>query len=316
MKVLDRSATINLAQTMRAHNSAFIEGSPWNRWHAMFFNPDNPTDARTIWQYRSTASTVAEVAKAVTKYNDGIFALTLPQGTGANERVGAEVQVTKDKWLFNFWIPNHQTATSEPLATDAPASGAAQTQSTDVTAHMAAANVAPRPVKIRMICVYQSQLLEPGNVGYMPVELFDDVNQRLSHFKRGDAAGYKVLYDKTRTIFPPNSNDSVTYGTVPPKVECTFAANFSYPRRYAMADDDTNNSNLKQGGNTVGTEITYDSTTLGTSLLGGTMKGQLLWYVFVEDKHAVGSTTISDAYHFPEKGLQCRIDRRTYWTDV
>lgn len=303
MKVLDRNATLNLREAaVGGPDVPSAKGDPWDRWMSLFFNPDDPTDARTYHGYRATASTAIATAAAQGEYNAGIFALTIPQGTQANERVGAEVQVIKDKFQFQFWFPLYKTASVEP------------TRVTDTTSRAGAVELICRPIKLRLVCLYQTALLEPGNIGYLTSELFDDATNRLSHFKRGDASGYKILYDKTRTLHPPAYNTSA--GDPGFHLTANFAANFSYPRRYAMSTDDANGGGLAGSGNTLGTEVTYDDATGGTTLVGGTQKGQLLWYLFCDDKHAWSDPVTSGEFYFASKGLMMRVDRRTYWTDV
>lgn len=293
MKVLDRKEAYNLALVYAA---AKADGDPERRWQCMFYNPDAPDDNRQWWLFRAAGTTAAQKKVACDEYNGSIFSLTLPQGTQADERVGAEVQVLKDKWLFSFYCPNHDPQTEPP-------------------ANATASTMHQRPIKIRLVCVYQDKLLEPGNIGFMAREMFDDTDHRLSHFKRGDAQGYKVLYDKTRTFTPKGA--LTDYSTSLP-LQATFAANFSYPRRYAQAVTDlaAGGGGSTQGGNVLGTEVTYDVATGGTTLTGGTLKGQLLWYVFVDDKHAARDTAVGSQSHYPEYGYTMRVDRRTYWTDV
>lgn len=289
MKVISRNETVNIGNTGLVQNTS--GPARMNRWVMLFHDPDEPASQYTHLDFLGAS------AATVNKYNNSIFALTLPQGTAANERLGAEVNVLKDKWKFEFYFNS-----TEP----SPASSATATDPLTLL---------PRKLKIRLVGIFQPVLLEPGNIGYTSDELFEEVDRLETHFKRGDAQGFRKIYDKTKSIgvFDPNSTD--TTKTVMGPTKAVFAGNFSYKRRYAITNNGDLTTGANQSGNKVGTEITYDTATGYTSLNGGTSHGQILWYVFIEDLYPKNHTT-NTYWHYLQYGVGCRIDRRTYWQDA
>lgn len=288
MKVLSRNETVHIGNTGSVTNTS--GPARMNRWVMLFHDPDEQ-----FYQYTHLPF-VGSTKAIIDAYNDSIFALKLPQGTEADQRIGAEVNILKDKWKFEMYF-------------NSVAPGDSRTGTNATT-------LSPRHLKIRLIGIFQPVLLEPGNIGYTSEELFEEVDRIDTHFKRGDAQGYRKVYDKTKTlgVFPANSTSGAH--TISSPTKATFAANFAYKRRYAIKDagDDTIGDN--QSGNKVGTEITYDTLTGNTTLHGGTATGQILWYVFIEDLYPVHDSLNINQWHYLQHGLGCRVDRRTYWQDA
>lgn len=284
--MLSRNETQNIGNFGSTPTTSY--NAQMNRWIALFHNPDNPSYGYAHKPFRG--STSAEV----NAYNDSIFALKIPQGVEADQRIGAEINILKDKWKFEFYFNNNN-----PTNTTIAASG-----------------VEPRLLKIRLMGIFQPVLMEPGNIGYTSEELFEEIDRLESHFKRGDAQGYRKVYDKTLNLGVYDANSSSVDKAVLGPTKAVFAGNFSYKRRYAITSTGDATIGDNQSGNKVGTEITYDTATGITTLEGGTSHGQLLWYVFVEDMYPRHDTVTQNQWYYLQYGLGCRIDRRTYWQDA
>lgn len=265
-----------------------------NRWVALFADPRNGGNARIHSDFRG--STQAQI----NAYNDSIMALTIPQGVQADQRIGADINVVGDSWRFE-WYCNSVDPSNTTTAT-------------------AVSTLHPRVLKIRMVGVFQPTLLEPGDVGYLPTEMFEDAGSRISRFKRGDAQGYKVFYDKTKTLNVYEFN-SASVNQPRRALPAVFAANLKYRRSYAISTTGTGEHGAPQDGNTTGVEIatnvlTTSPATSYTSVNGGTARGQVLWYYFIEDTYPANGGTTANTWFYPEYGFGCSVSRRTYWQDA
>lgn len=284
--MISRNETQNIGNYGTTPTTSY--NAQMNRWIALFHNPDQPTYGLTHMPFRGSTAT------QVNAYNDSIFALKIPQGVEADQRVGAEINVLKDKWKFEFYF----NATNPANTT------------------VAAAGCEPRFLKIRLMGIFQPVLMEPGNIGYTCEELFEETDRLESHFKRGDAQGFRKVYDKTLNLAVYDASSAINYKAVLGPTKAVFAGNFSYKRRYAITGTGDATIGDNQSGNKVGTEVTYDAATGITTLEGGTAQGQILWYVFVEDMYPRHDLSVGSQWWYLQFGLGCRIDRRTYWQDA
>lgn len=296
VKVIDRDGLIQLSYPVGNPTTSTSPEAQVNRWIALFQDPDEPTSSLLAHPYRAASTSVADTRAAISAYNASPLALTIPQGTQANQRLGAEVNIVSDKFKFTWYCHPVDPTDSRTL-----------TNSTGVL---------PRRIKIRMLGIYQPYLLEPGNIGYLPAELFEKTDDIRSHFKRGDATGYRVIYDKTKTLGLFCSQSTIANRTHVGPYEVTFATKAAYKKKWALASNDSTSGETNAAGNTAGTEITLDTDTLTNTLRGGVSKGQILWYYFIEDLLPYHDAATADKWHYPQFGFGCDVKRRVYFTDA
>lgn len=267
-----------------------------NQWMALFPDPDELGNSRTYNVFRGTTQNYIDL------YNDSIFALSIPQGTEADERVGATINVLKDSWRFKIFLNLYNPADSTEVL------------SANQQLPM------PRTVKFRLVGVFQNVLLEPGDIGYLPSEFFEDTGSINSRLKRGDAQGYEVIYDKTKTL-ALNNWAKENGNRISGPNEIYFGCSKAYQRSWSIV------SGLapavhggKEDGCITGVEIATNrapgsGAVSVDTIYGGTAKGQILWYLFVED-NTVYHDTLNDGYwYYPQWGYTMQVKRRTYWND-
>lgn len=295
VKVLTRTQDFNVAASGDSAATT-SDAAETNRWTALFMDPDEPNNARIYNVFRGTTQA------AFNEYNESIFALVIPQGTEADQRVGSTINVLRDSWRFKFFwnLYNPENSTE--------------------TCSISQRQHCPRQVKIRLVGVFQDRLLEPGDIGYTPTEMFEDIDSINSRFKRGDAQGYKVIYNKTKTLNLHNYYETNTNRMGSGREEVYFGCKHAYQRVYSITNSGTGEHGGTQDGNTTGVEIATDvlttspGTTVG-SVTGGTAKGQILWYIFVEDNTVYPYGLTQDYWFYPQWGYRMQVKRRTYWND-
>lgn len=291
----DRDAilTLSTGDALGSPPTISSNNAQTNRWVALTPVVSDLSNYLIANEFKALSTSAADKKTAVDAYNASPLALTIPQGTAANQRLGASINVIKDKWKFTIFF-NSTDPSNSTLATPAT-------------------TLVPRRVKIRLIGLVQKVLLLPGSIGYTPFELFENVNDRLTHFKRGDAQGYEVVYDKTKTLALFNANSTSSSREVLGPHVAVFGANFSYRRDYAVHTAG-GAAGGTESGSTTGEEITINATT--AALEAGTSKGQILWYYYIEDMYPVHDNVTADKWYYPGYGYGCRVKRRTYWTDA
>lgn len=296
---MTRTQTFNVAASGSSLSSP-SDSAETNRWTMMFKDPDEPNGSRTYNAFRGTTQPSFDA------YNQSIFALVIPQGTEADQRVGSTINVLKDSFRFKIFWNLYNPADSRNVLSSAQK------------------NHTPRQVKFRLVGVFQDRLLEPGDIGYTSSEMFEDLDAINSRFKRGDAQGYKVIYDKTKRLNLHDYNGTNTNRMGSGSEEIYFGCSHAYQRVYSITDalSDGGTGTIHGGpedGNTTGVEIATDvipGTAGGVNAVtGGTAKGQILWYLFVEDNSVFHDTAADGYWYYPQWGYTMQVKRRTYWND-
>lgn len=292
----------------------------YNRWLALGFRAASPTSNRFLYSSAASGS----------GYNNSAFALVVPQGVGAQERVGRDINVMRDEWFFRFSFP---LALPQIDAESSLTSGAVyrnvpywtNAAGSDAVAFLAGhrihnSNVGQRPVRIRLVGLMQRVTDVPGDFGFGPGELFNNNNEITTRFNKNDARGYHIVYDKTKTFYPQPGYYSFTGGAEPAaspsrnshqKYDVSFSCKMRpYLRRY-----EGNNT----PDNTTGDEIVLDG---GGNLVGGISMGAISWYMYVEDKFASGwdtatssGTTNAGFKLYNPMFMKMEVNRKTLWTD-
>lgn len=280
-------------------------------------------------------------------YNDSPFALKVEQGVGEGQRIGRDISVVSDDWYIKIsFPPSYPGFGSQKLLT--PARGYVPVDSNEdafnriepdfagsegfagsyahefrvgypVPNHL---NASERPIRVRLVCLFQDVLDSPGDIGFPCSELFESQYDIHSRFARDGATGYKILYDKTKTLY---LNPALDYYDAPPttiidavdqnqsrKGEVSFRMNAKYLRRYepnTASDTSTTNS--------TGNEIVLT----GLDVTGGVSRGALSWYIFVEDMYSSVSlnsdtpTFNSTNIHYTCPYMSMEVNRKTLWID-
>lgn len=103
--------------------------------------------------------------------------------------------------------------------------------------------------------------------------------------------------------------------------ELYFGCKHAYQRVYSITTVGTGEHGGTEDGNTTGVEIATNvptdpasSGTVVTGVNGGTAKGQILWYIFVED-NSVFPGASDNVWYYPQYGYRMQVKRRTYWND-
>lgn len=294
VKVLTRQQTFQVGAS-GSSSTVTSATAETNQWTMLFKDPDEAANAYTYNVFKGTAQSFYNA------YNDSIFALKIPQGTGADDRVGSTINVLRDSWRFKVYLNIYNPANSMNVL------------SANQLYPM------PRTVKFRLVGVFQDRLLEPGDIGYTSTEMFEDVDSINSRFRRGDAQGYKVIYDRTKTLtlnnwYKENGN------RLPGPNELYFGCKHAYQRVYSITEVGTGEHGGLEDGNTTGVEIATDvlttsPATAATKCNGGTAKGQILWYLFIEDNTVLHDPSIAGEWWYPQWGYNMEVRRRTYWND-
>lgn len=280
-------------------------GTPggYNRWIRLGYDAAYPLAKANMY---STLDTVLGPSVLEHGYNDSPFALKIRQGTGAGERIGRDVSVVQDDWFMRFSFPSMyagQTQQEEetPVKAYVPVSGnesafcriqplwtknsaTAGTYSkkfADGDA-LSMANHGNRPISIRLVGIMQKVVDTPGDFGFTTGELFESQYDIHSRFSKDDAAGYRVVYDKTKTIVPMYyyAADQTTpindfaYIESDKKTVASFRCRLApYLRRY---------EGVESPDETYGNEVVLNSLDV---VSGGVSRGAISWYVFIEDKY-------------------------------
>lgn len=304
------------------HLSSTAYPGGYGRWLCLGFTPDAPNSTSSVYSSPTGAGG--------TGYNSSPFALVVPQGVGTQERIGRDISVMQDEWFFRLSFPialpgktlEQSLTTSEvkrmvPLWADSTFTSASQFGDGLPVAN---ANVGQRPVRVRLVGIFQDVLDRPGEFGFMPSELFNSVNEINSRFNKHDARGYKIVYDKTKTLYPQPGYAVDPNVTVTPsparnssqKFDVSFSASLpSYLRRYEAVDSPDNIAGL---------EIYYDATS--TTVTGGISMGAVTWYMYVEDNFASREkewddpATVNTGWimRYPNF-CKLEVNRKTLWTD-
>lgn len=316
-QVSDVDVWMNGDNNTTDQSSAFPGG--YNRWVALGFHPTAPTSNRFLYSSAASGS----------GYNASAFALVVPQGVGAQERVGRDINVMRDEWFFRFSFPlalpqidAESSLTSGAVYRNVPYwanAAAAQPVAFVAGNRILNTNIGQRPVRIRLVGLMQRVTDVPGDFGFGPGELFNNNNEITTRFNKNDARGYHIVYDKTKTFYP-QPGYAVANGSPPSaspsrnshqKYDVSFSCKMKpYLRRY-----EGNNT----PDNTTGDEIVLDG---GGNLVGGISMGAISWYMYVEDKFAsmmevAGSASASGAafYVYTPGFMKMEVNRKTLWTD-
>lgn len=306
-----------------------------NAWRAFRYESATSTDDTNLYRFRNDATPTTATGAEGRGYNDSPFALVIPQGTKTGERIGRDVSVVSDQWYFRWTFPriipgdsaqalttpgtlNHQRFC--PLACKGSLTAGNRDRTfCDGLPHLSA-NLSQRPIRIRMVCIFEPNCSSPGEFGFTTEELFESQFDIRSRFSVDQASGYKIVFDDTRTctlmdnlghcdigtFAASDQDDKASAGPYEVHFKCSIPP---FLRRYEAANgpDELN-----------GQEIVGDS----EAITGGVAKGALSWYFFIEDVYC--PLTISQAspgtissmirYATPEI-INLEIDRKTKWID-
>lgn len=274
----------------------------FQRWVGLAPVKDHGTNSNVFF---STGNTdFATFGAAIDGYNISPFALTIPQGIGAHDRIGNEVNVIRDSYLIRFrLVPFVETNGASPYA------------------WRSAWFVGERPIKIRLVALQWDMLQRPGMFGQAPIDLFKDPDSIESQFRSDQLSGYKVVFDETKTITCLPGTDSAAPAVaalggnnkdndIP--LEAYFKFTTSYVREYAE-------NSVTSPAVAAGTEIVNNSGNFSNE--DGVLRGVVSWYVFIDDTYAPVCTTSSGAFpdypprFFPEGGMEMRVFRNVKYTD-
>lgn len=321
-KVVDLDIWMNSYDNYSVDADANNPGG-YGRWLCLGFNPDEPDNKAALYSSPTGAGG--------TGYNSSPFALVVPQGVGTQERVGRDISVMRDEWFFRLSFPLalpgvaiEGTQTTSEIKRATPQwcdvdpilqNGAYNFGDGQASINV---NVGQRPVRVRLVGIFQSVLDRPGEFGFTVSELFNSVNEINSRFNKHDARGYKIVYDKTKTFYPQPGYVTLAAGATPSasparasaqKFDVSFSAAIpSYLRRYEAVNGPDN---------TTGSEVYYDAGT--TTVTGGISMGAISWYMYVEDKFAsmqATDATVDTGYnHYTPNFCKLEVNRKTLWTD-
>lgn len=266
----------------------------YNKWTGLFFNVHHPADESMF--FNSTRYSTTAAAHAA--FEDSPMSLSIPVGLRGNDRVGREVNVIKDSWLFKLRVPSVDDG------------------GLVAGNWVPAINLSNRPVTVRLIGIMQPHLAVPGELGFTPDQLFEDSTDLNTRFNRDDARGYRVFFDEThRFAMCPTTLDSVSGDAgadvdSPLPLEKKVAAKLRYVRRWSDAS----------------TELTapdsgWETTTAANDDLG-IMTNGITWYIYIKDdaapvKAGLSSSTYPDwrsALHHPLY-FEVEVFRNTRYTD-
>lgn len=290
----------------------------YGRWLCLGITPNDLTSTRSLFSSPSGTG----------GYNTSAFALVIPQGVGTQERIGRDVSVMRDEFFFRLSFPlalpqvdAEQANTTSTVSRLLPywTDSAATAASNFLAGHrFPNANVGQRPMRVRLVGIHQNVLDRPGEFGFLPSELFNSVNEITSRFNKHDARGYRIVYDKTKSLYPQPGYLS-NYGVAPQasparqsaqKFDVSFSCSLPpYLRRYEAADAPDNVG---------GSEILLS----GITPTAGVSIGATTWYLFVEDEFCsrensggASSTSGASFHEYHPQFLKLELNRKTLWTD-
>lgn len=339
LDVLSTSHPSGALGTSQYTTPGALNGGACNQWMCLGYQTSD-TKKQMIFPRPTTDSALSGPTKSTGRgYNDSPFALIIPQGTGALERVGRDVSVIRDDWFIRFMVPmsipgyaTEQTLTrAEPyrpdfvdhyvqrviptasLGTLAPGN---RDSEFDLGHNMINENLGQRPMRVRMVCIFQDQVDLAGVIGFHPSQLFASQYDIHSRFSKVGASGYKVIYDKTKTFVPQGAQVSMTTADQNEtnrqnsyKTDLVFRLNTKYLRRYeGQVDPDE----------IEGKEVAHDESNV---IVGGVSRGALTWYFFIEDQycaqHASSGTPATSVLmrHETHTFYQFEVNRKTLWVD-
>lgn len=306
-----------------------------NAWRAFRYDPASPTDLTNLYAFQNNQGPSTYTGAEGKGYNDSPFALVIPQGVGTGERIGRDVSVMSDSWYFRWTFPrlipgddaqvtmtpgnlNHQRFV--PLAClGSLTPGNRDRVFADGLPHLSY-NLSQRPIRVRMVCIFEPNCQTPGDFGFSTSELFESLYDIHSRFSVDQASGYKIVFDETRTCTlmdnlgratngyneAADQDDKASAGPYEIHFKCRLPP---YLRRYEARNspDETNG---------------YEVLVTGSEVLGGVAKGALTWYFFIEDIYcptfvnvaAPGTPATGPRYQAPEI-VNLEIDRKTKWID-
>lgn len=305
------------AEVSGGNSSATYPGG-YNRWVHLGIDPNDLLGTRSL--FSTTAGSAG--------YNQSAFALVIPQGVGVQERVGRDISVIRDDFFFRLSFPlalpqidAEQAATSATVTRLVPYwSDVSAGRAADLLAGLRVvnANIGQRPVRVRLVGIFQRVLDRPGEFGFEVHELFNSPNEITSRFNKHDARGYHIVYDKTKTFYPqPGYTGTVSLPPSPSPARASaqkFDVSFScslkpYLRRY---------EGVNEPDNAGGAEVTLDV----TNPVSGISMGAISWYMFVEDQFcskettsALASTSGAGWYDYTPNFMKLELNRKTLWTD-
>lgn len=316
----------------------YLEGVS-NKWMSFGYTHGDVTKQQ-IWQHPTTDSTVAGPTKSTARgYNDSPFALIIPQGVGALQRIGRDVSVIRDDWFIRLSVPiaipgyaveqalaprdpyastlvDHYVQRVIPDSSKGSLTAGNRDGEFDLGHNMNNVNLGQRPLRVRMVCIFQDQVDLAGVIGFHPSQLFASRYDINSRFSKTGATGYRILYDKTKTFVPQGAN--VSYDVADQaetnrfntyKADVTFRLKAKYLRRY---EGQTNPDEVD------GKEVAHDASNVIT---GGVSRGALTWYFFIEDQYCaqhVAVATPSTSVHMRYEThaiYQFEVNRKTLWID-
>lgn len=305
-----------------------------NAWRAFRYDSAFPTDLSNLFAFPNNQTTATATDADGRGYNDSPFALTVPQGVATGERIGRDISVVKDSWYFRFTFPRvipgddaqalltpgtlaHQRFI--PSASLGTLTGGNRDKVFAEGLPYHSYNMSQRPVRIRLVCIFERDCDSPGEFGFTCSELFESQYDIHSRFSRDQAQGYEIVFDQTRTCVLMDNlggvdNTAIDASTQDDKssagpYECRFKVSVPpYLRRYEAVGGPDNTSG-------------YEVITSGGVTEGGVAKGALTWYVFIEDVYcptwmdrATPAINSYPRYGTPDI-INIEVDRKTFWID-
>jgi hypothetical protein len=266
--------------------AADIAKNCFNRFIALTYNNRTVATRSVFFNYNSGTPAngrYSSQADAHNAYLNSSLSLNIARGTTANTRVGRDINVYSDNWEFRVSIPKVY-----PGATNWDAN----------------TNNDERIYRVRLVGIMQHTLERPGQIGFAPDELFENPLDIHTKFAKDDAQGYSVVFDQQRRISASGFVSIMNHSSVP--AHAVFKTKLAYLRRYS-------------DGTTNGYETELDGYPTDSSP-EGVMKGQVTWYIFIEDDgnaHVSGVAKTNDMREAITNPGVARIEviRNTFWTD-
>lgn len=270
----------------------------------MFYNPTATNDPYTL--YSSASDSYADAAAAhngfanTTSYHpDSPFNTLVPQGAGVHQRIGSKIQVVKDKWRFKVEVPPYAGKGSY---------------------YFPNFRLSHRMMKVRLVGIFQDKLVDAGDAGFTPTQLFRSVKDIDTLYNTQNARGFRIVYDKTKKVFPRVCQEVQAPEGTQKQASAGFTSNgeayFSVSLKYMKQWVDTNTS-----GSEIPTSIDYTNP-------AGLLRGIVTWYIYCEDLNAPvyfdGGTTPADALTDtaagtpinPNSSWPSNDPRRYCWTGI
>jgi hypothetical protein len=314
--------------------------TPFGKWIGLFYNPGHRTSDELAFSNHASGwyntDEKAHTAFVMSPFHLGGYPdqagasfpiegipPCLHNGPAQGKRIGSDVNAVSDHWSFKITVPPFYN----PLKTDTTSVPGYNWVKPDTSKDFTNLRTSQRPIKIRLIGVMQHTLDRAGDIGFRPSELFKDLDRIDTHFQTDNAQGYRVVYDKTKSMaLTPHNNHSTSDGTPAASALDSangsvisdtgvsmrqFECNFGWRGRYVLSYADTTNSGLQ-----CPETFPNDNETVAAQI--GVTKNMITWYVFVEDrfsyvKIAADGTSREDIY--PLSGLKMLVTRKFKYTD-